>query len=416
MGKRRSTPSFPQQATQRKQAKNQYHFFTLGAVIVAAIAAVWAAYNGWSPLRKTVTAPEVPVGLRELLRCAEICDKGPTEEDKRFSENAIKRHGDNMQAHFSDLMKVCMWRCQEGQKSSQEQLSVPQLDSYYTVPPDVLEYLDHASHCAKGGLHQLQDAPKGLELCGTVHLDKGAIDADLVASVSTAFEELRKDSTKYAARVDSGHVRAGREEFWPPCTWPFNSSDLLQPPALMPILRSYLGPNVVFDHISIINAKASDRPQPQELHSDVGRVRRHVEVHLPLVDVSEDKGPTMFCPASQGRALEAGRQERTGSEFAVEWWYLSPGKKCADNETLSYKQTLKMGQVTIYDANVFHAGTANRAKTDRPIMQLSWAADTTVREERNYFGDAFKRDDVARKQLTDDVEAFRLAANMEPKS
>merc|ERR1711933_656988 len=99
-------------------------------------------------------------------------------------------------------------------------------------------------------------------------------------------------------------------------------------------IAKYLGPNAVFDHMSVISAQAGIKAQ--DLHSDVGRARRHLEVHVPLADVTESMGPTLFCPASHGLAEMAGASNRTAAGYALEWFYLTPGKKCTEISTLSY--------------------------------------------------------------------------------
>lgn len=307
-------------------------------------------------------------------------------------------------------MMVCMWRCQEGTKKPQEELGIAPAANYRKAPAVIQEYVLAANRCVKAGLRSVQEALFGLKSCGTVHLAGDVFDKELLIQLQGAYEKLHSNETAYSQRVDRGHIRAGRAELWPPFEWPFNASALLRPHKLLPVLKEYLGPDVVFDHMSIINAQATDTT-PQPLHADVDRVRRHVEVHLPLVDVTETMGPTMFCPASHGRAADTlGRNPRTAVDYALEWWYLSLQENCVQSSALSYTQPLHFGDVTVYDASGFHAGTANTANIDRPVLQLSWAVDAAAIQARDYFSAAFN-DDLARREVVErDVEAFRSAA------
>jgi ectoine hydroxylase-related dioxygenase (phytanoyl-CoA dioxygenase family) len=167
-----------------------------------------------------------------------------------------------------------------------------------------------------------------------------------------------------------------------------------------------MGPNVVLDHVSVITASGAAKT-PQSLHADVGFVGEHVEVHLPLVDMTADMGPTLFCPASHGLAQRGKAGMTSGVERALDMWYLTQGARCGTTSETSYAPALKMGQATIYDANVFHGGTANHAGKDRPVLQLSFSRSPQSRDERNYTRNTFNDNKEAREAVLKEIQAFR---------
>jgi|ERR1711971_149875 len=95
---------------------------------------------------------------------------------------------------------------------------------------------------------------------------------------------------------------------------------------------------------------------------------------------------------------------------AIKWYFLYCN--CSEDSLLSYALTLRAGQVTLYDGTVFHGGTANSAGVDRPILQLSWAADEQSVAERNYAKKAFAGDKFRRDRLAAEIDDFRDAANV----
>merc|ERR1739848_950093 len=97
----------------------------------------------------------------------------------------------------------------------------------------------------------------------------------------------------------------------------------------MPAIKSYLGKDVGFDHISIIVSPGSPSSAPQKLHADVVHAFRHLEVHIPLADVTMDMGPTRFCPASHDFLKKA------GPSYALEQWFFAQAR-CEKSPHLAY--------------------------------------------------------------------------------
>merc|ERR1719240_1073157 len=111
-------------------------------------------------------------------------------------------------------------------------------------------------------------------------------------------------------------------------------------------------------------------------------------------------GPTLFCPASQGVSQEDDLRRAYFSFI-----------NCSQDSLLSYALPLKMGELTMYDSNVFHSGTGNQASQDRPVLQLSWAADVTSIKTRKYAERTFSGNTSRWELMSLDLDAFRSAAS-----
>jgi len=342
----------------------------------------------------------LPEYLKTLLWCTDLCDRGPTTEDEdaafdAFEGSEQKWNEDNQ----SRTMASCLWRCRIGKKSQEEHLGVPSIDAYRELPVRLQEYHQAVAECVTAGTRSLDEVVPALRLCGVAHLDSGLFDTELVQQLFVSYNALRQNSTHTMDRVDRSHLRAGREEFWPPYEWPFNASSLLQPSWLTSLMREYLGSGATFDHMTVLNAPATTGTEAQVIHQDTVQLRRYVEIHVPLVDITKAMGPTMFCPGSHG-IMEC--------SDAIKWYFLS--LNCSEDSSLSYALPRRAGQVTLYDGTVLHGGTANTAGVDRPVLQLSWAADEESIAQRNYAKKAFAGDQSRRNQLAVDIDSFRAAA------
>lgn len=344
----------------------------------------------------------LPIYMKQLLWCTDLCERGPTVEDENdaLGKSTVPR---SQQVWSEDqqslIMEKCMWRCRVSKKSKEELGDVPPIDSYSELPARLQEYHQAVAKCVTAGTRTLNETISALSLCGVAHLDSGLFNVELLQQVLLAYKALTQNSTQTLDRVDRRHLRAGREEFWPPFEWPFNASSLLRPSWLTSLMREYLGTDAMLDHMTVLVAPATKSPQAQDMHQDTGQLRRYVEIHVPLADITKAMGPTRFCPGSHGMMQ---------CSNAIKWYFLYCN--CSEEPSLSYALPLHSGQVTLYDGTVFHGGTANSAGVDRPVLQLSWAADKDSVEERNYAKRAFAGDKFRQDRLALDIDAFRDAA------
>lgn len=378
-------------------------------LIVAAICFVVMGAWALSQRRASLTDESLPTELRKLLRCGEICDLGISDKDRLFSEGVRKHTGAALdEDHTDDLIKVCMWRCQEGDKTTAETHGVASVEEYTETPAIFRNFVTNAKQCAGAGFRTASEIVTALEQCGVVHLEN-AVPGDILGQVQKACSSIRGNSQEDSRRTDFGNLRGGRLETWVPFQPPFNDTRLLQVPGVMSAIKSYLGPEAVLDHVSVITAAGKPAMDPQKLHADVGLVRQHLEVHIPLVDISAQMGPTVFCPASHGLAQKGRAGWTSGVERALSSWYLTPIARCGQDASISYAPPLKMGQMTIYDANVFHGGTANRAGVERPVLQLSYSMSPSATAERDYLKATFKANLEAKQLAIESSEGFRRA-------
>jgi len=59
---------------------------------------------------------------------------------------------------------------------------------------------------------------------------------------------------------------------------------------------------------------------------------------------------------------------------------------CEQYGNTHYDATTSFGDVTLYDAALYHKGLANTASTDRPVLALAFAASEMEATKRNYKG------------------------------
>lgn len=345
--------------------------------------------------------------MKKLLWCTVLCERGPTIHDERDAYPMLTQ-GDQKWSEIRSLqvwsesqqkriMASCVSRCREGKKLREEKNGVPALDAYNELPVRLQEYHAAVSVCIGAGSRPVSEVVTALTLCGVAHVSIGLFDVEFLQQLLDSYKMFRRGSSPME-RVDRGRLRAGREEFWPPFQWPFNASQLLRPSWLKSLMQEYLGTDATFDYMTVLVAPAAGR-ESQDMHQDTQEMQRHVEIHVPLVDITPEMGPTVFCPGSQGIMQ---------CSDAIKWYFFD--LNCSGDSSLSYALPLRVGQVTLYDGTVFHGGSANLGQVDRPVLQLSWAANEESATRRNYAGKAFAGDSSRRQQLAIDIHKFRHAA------
>ena len=146
------------------------------------------------------------------------------------------------------------------------------------------------------------------------------------------------------------------------------------------------------DHVTAIVSKHGVT-EAQALHGDVGHLARHVEVHIPLQDVSLAMGPTLFCPCTQQDSTN------TTPTASVVQKVFALGAKCEEFENTHYRAVSQLGDVTLYDASVRHKGLANTADVDRPVLVLAFASSLRQADERNYHDNLMGRLPVAGREM-----------------
>merc|ERR1711933_133549 len=112
-------------------------------------------------------------------------------------------------------------------------------------------------------------------------------------------------------------LRSGRQEIWLPYELPFTRfTDFIAAEPVSSLAREFFNStSIAVDHVNIINAPGAGKTQRQDLHSDVGKPKEHLEVHVPLLPgggaVPLAMGPTRFCPCTQDRVDLRDPHERT---------------------------------------------------------------------------------------------------------
>jgi hypothetical protein len=164
------------------------------------------------------------------------------------------------------------------------------------------------------------------------------------------------------------------------CEWepPFSDTILVNHEGLMPAVRAILGeecrimlqgavislPNAAEQYWHIDGAHLfTDHPHHLPAHC--------INVFIPLIDVTEENGPTQICPGSH---VLTNSPTRTF-------------KACADNlAAIHYTDppvnlTAAAGSIFLFDYRLLHRGLSNRSSRPRPILYLviarQWYRDGT---------------------------------------
>ena len=133
---------------------------------------------------------------------------------------------------------------------------------------------------------------------------------------------------------------------------------------------------------------AADGQQDQDMHTD-GELQAGVKalvVLVPLVNVTDENGPTRVWPASVGLSESAAKKK------------------------LSKTLTMDAGDVLMFDYRLWHCGTVNRTSTPRPVLHFTYSNALWTRPDVNYTnkGDMPSWDTVFEKYDTKRKESDTL--------
>jgi len=145
-------------------------------------------------------------------------------------------------------------------------------------------------------------------------------------------------------------------------------------------VEALLGPDYAPLYDSAIVSVPSAKTQ--EMHCDNGHLFPHSEEHVrtphcvtvicPLIDVTEDNGPTEFWPGSHYEAVAKEMFEeraRTGAHI--------PSKS-------SLQLAGAVGDCILFDTRTVHRGMANAAKEKRPILYIAYARPWYTEGTKNF--------------------------------
>jgi len=366
------------------------------------------------------SAPALPRGLAADFECATRCAK-LTESD-RAAVGALYHQAGCTQSPesawsspvcSSSIEQLCAGSCGGGKvdmakwlpdsfgHASQRQ---PKAAQQSELRKAYAEHEQCAARCAGQGVAVstegpqaavVQEATETLQRCGVVQLLGGA-DADSLRRVDRAVTALRSKKKAHKALLDQEQLHDGRYQVYLPFVEPFSTASVLGANELvLAVLEAYFAsPDFGIDHVSVLTAGSPSGNQ--SLHPDVPYFKGlAVSVHTALQDISEDMGPTYFCPCT-GEALV---REEWPTSAAIKMAVLKR-KECLGKS--HWAKHTPRGTVTIYDGAMFHKGLENGSGRERHILKLEvGASDFPVR--RNYIGSAPR---AAQKHMARFRQAF----------
>ena len=272
-------------------------------------------------------------------------------------------------------------------------------------PKSITEYLRCAGECSRNRsaitAEDHSHAISRLSQCGVVGL-RDLFDPALLEQLREAWESWKTKETFSGFSMEKmrnwGSLRGDREEIWLPFTKPFSDPRLIRNPKLVRLLEAGLdvarGERAVLDYATVINSE-SGVAITQDIHTDVALPRSHLELHLPLADVTQAKGPTLFCPCTHS--------------YHQKWRHFTDGHtvyqrfgldgRCEHQPETHFNATSTFGEATLYDSSLFHKGLANRSPGDRPVLVIAFAASMREVALRNHEGDLATSFPVAHSEL-----------------
>lgn len=184
---------------------------------------------------------------------------------------------------------------------------------------------------------------------------------DVFASgrMAELLDHIRRLHPEYvgAEPPQGDHFEVGDRRFTAPLCFapPFDCADFVTHPLVDALLRPALGADYVFEAFGVISSLPGAKEQA--VHRDGGALfagsgidgllpAAAIAVSMPLVDMDETSGMTVFWPGSHRKA------ERGADDSGV------PARAPA-------------GSLVFWDFRTFHNGQANRGEAARPFLYLT---------------------------------------------
>jgi hypothetical protein len=169
------------------------------------------------------------------------------------------------------------------------------------------------------------------------------------------------------------------------CAWepPFSDPIIADHDGLMPAVRAILGEDC---EVMLQGAVIALPHAPEQLwHIDGPHLfpehPHHVPAHclnvfIPLVDLTEENGPTQICPGSHFLTRSTTRTFKASADNLTAIQYTDP----------PVNLTAAAGSIFLFDYRLLHRGLANRSSHPRPLLYLvmarPWYRDRTFPPRR----------------------------------
>lgn len=249
----------------------------------------------------------------------------------------------------------------------------------------------------------VRDALLALRICGVVKLQHVWPPSDLdgiAAAQKREFEHFvteagGRDAADSAKRTTTKGTQRwkGRWESTIPLRPPFDDPTLTMQPSLLGVIQAALGSGrLELDTFTQITSVGGADDQPW--HADAGPLWPHTPrgesqlpphgfvVVVPLANVTSERGPTNFQPASH--FLPPG--EKGGS-----FWRDRDGLDASPTGVISPESVV--GDAVVFDLRLRHRGGRNRSPDPRPLLYISyvheWFTDSlnfSPEHSRNFDG------------------------------
>lgn len=232
-----------------------------------------------------------------------------------------------------------------------------------------------------------------LRVCGVVILE-GVFPPDFVAELRAAQEEqIRPHLDEMDGSLDAGESRVstlaalrspGRLEYKAPLAEPFSSAELVARPVLMRLISTTLR-NKRFELDTLSHVTSVADATEQQWHRDLPPAftdARYLPlppaglvVFVPLVDVTQDMGPTQFLTGSHLPCMPDNvhywEQPDGGGDVSSDYPALL---ECAHGGTV-VSGDAPAASAVVFDIRTLHRGGRNRSGKLRPQMYLTYFRD-----------------------------------------